>query len=113
MNNLNLKIYWSDEDESYICECDEYPTVGGVGETKKEAEKIFYELLEGHKIAEKEGRLLKNKGGRPKKNNVRLSYNVPADVKAFIELEALKEGLNQGALIERMVSFYKSSLKEA
>jgi predicted RNase H-like HicB family nuclease len=105
----NLNIYWSDEDNCYICTSNLYPDIIGIGDSEKEARQVYYELLEDYLKEHKPG---KNKGGRPKKANAKLTYNVSVEVKAFIELEALREDINQGAVIEKIVNFYKEANKK-
>lgn len=102
--NNSLNIYWSEEDDCFICQDNIHPDIIGVGDTEAEAKQVYYELLEEYfKTAPK------NKGGRPRKTNTKLTYNVPVEIKAFIELEALKQNINQGAVIEKIVNFYKKS----
>ena len=72
---------------------------------EKEAEQCYYELLEEYNKA------VKNKCGRPRKTNTKLTYNVPVEVKAFIELEALRL-VNQGVIVEKIVNFYKKHNKK-
>lgn len=107
--NENLNIYWSEEDNSFICQNNAYPDIIGVGDTEAEAKQVYYELLENYF---KNQKLTKKKGGRPKKTNTKLTYNVPVEIKAFIELEALRTNTNQGVIIEKIVNFYKESNKE-
>lgn len=56
-----LKIHWSDNDDCYICESDDYPDVIGIGDTEEESIRIYSELLEDYLIDEREGRLIKIK----------------------------------------------------
>lgn len=107
--NENLNIYWSKEDNCFICQDNIHSDIIGIGDTEAEAKQTYYELLEEYY---KNNKPAKSKGGRPKKTNTKLTYNVPTDVKAFIELEALKQNINQGAVIEKIVNFYKKSNKE-
>ena len=108
--NENLNIYWSDEDNCFICHDNIHPDIIGVGETESEARQVYYELLDDYLKEHKP--VKKNKGGRPKKANTKLTYNVSVDVKAFIELESLRENTNQGIIIEKIVNFYKKNNKE-
>jgi len=105
----NLNIHWSKEDDCYICVDNLRPDIVGIGDSEAEARQVYYELLEDYL---KEHKPSKNKGGRPRKANTKLTYNVSVDVKAFIELEALREDINQGAVIEKIVNFYKEANKK-
>ena len=107
--NENLNIYWSEEDNCYICQDNAHPDIIGIGDTEAEARQVYYELFD---IYIKEHKTTKNKGGRPKKTNTKITYNVPVDIKAFIELEALRNDVNQGIIVEKIVKFYVNNNKE-
>lgn len=106
--NDNLNIYWSEEDNCFVCKAIDYADVIGIGETIEEAKETFYELL---KIYIEESKKVKNKGGRPKKANTKLTYNVPQEIKEFIEVEALKDETNQGTALVKIVNFYRENNK--
>jgi len=108
----DLNVYWSNEDNCFLCQSNEHPDVVGIGNTKDEAIQIYYELLENYLDAEKKSRLIKNKGGRPKKSNTKINYNVSFNVRAFIELEAIRNDVNQGVMLEKIVDFYQKANKE-
>jgi hypothetical protein len=103
-NDIQLAVYWSDEDSCYLAKSSDYLRVTGIGETREEAVKIFYELL---KDWLNPNRPIKNKGGRPSKNNVRLSCNLSKDIKAYIDFMSTEKGVNQGTFLEEMVKFYQ------
>lgn len=107
--NENINIYWSEEDQSFICQSSLYPDIIGIGDTDGEARQVYYELLEDYFESCKPAN---NKGGRPKKTNTKLTYNVPVEIKAFIELEALRNNINQGLVIEKIVNFYRESNRD-
>ena len=48
---------------------------------------------------------------RPKKNNVKLTYNVLPETKEFIESISLNSGKNQGIIIDEIVEYYKNNFK--
>lgn len=105
----DLKIFWSDEDNCYIATHPLYDRVSGIGETENEAEETLFNLLEDFMPYFLAGKVV-NKGGRPKKNNSKLTYNVPTEIKTFIELESMKLGITQGVFIENLVKSYKEQL---
>ena len=76
INKKNIKIntYYDSDSEAYVTECDEYMNVIGCGETKEESEKDFSINLNNFLSAVKAEKaiIIKNKGGRPAKNNVKL-----------------------------------------
>lgn len=113
LNKLNnykdYNVFWSNDDDCFICQGIEYQDIIGIGETEKESIQVYYELLE---VYLKDKKLIKNKGGRPKKSNSKLVYNVPTEIKAFIELEALRNNVNQGIIVEKIVNFYKETNKK-
>jgi len=111
-NIKEYDLYWSNEDDCFICKGIEYTEVIGIGESEEEAIQIFYELLEEYLKDKKENKLIKNKGGRPRKQNAKLVYNVPQEIKVFIELEAVRNEENQGAIVEKIVKFYQEANKE-
>lgn len=101
----DIKTTWSDDDNCYLTKSAEYDIIG-IGKTEDESVGIFYELLEDHFQAEKEDRIIKHKAGRPRKNNVKLSANVKFDTKVFLEVEAVEQNKNIGAIIDEIVEFY-------
>jgi len=105
-------LFWSKEDDCFICQGKEYTDIIGIGETEEEAIKVYYELLKNYLKDKRENKLIKNKGGRPKKSNAKLVYNVPHQIKAFIEMEAARNEVNQGAIVEKIVKFYQEANKE-
>ena len=116
LNKLNnnykeCDVFWSEEDDCFICKGIEYPDVIGIGETENEAIQTYYEILDDYIKAKKEDKLIKNKGGRPRKTNSKLVYNVPFEIKAFIELEAARNDVKQGVIVEKIVNFYKEANK--
>jgi len=110
--HIIANAFWSSEDNCFICKCKKYPDVIGIGETEEEAVNIFFELLEEYLKDKKQDKLIKNKGGRPKKTNAKLVYNVPQEIKAFIELEATRNDVNQGVIVEKIIKFYQEAKKE-
>jgi hypothetical protein len=108
----SYNVSWSEEDDGFICQGKKYPDIAGIGETEAEAVKVYYELLEEYLKDNKVSKLAGHKGGRPKKSNAKLVYNVPHGIKAFIELEAARNEVNQGAIVEKIVKFYQESNKE-
>ncbi len=113
LNNVKeYNLFWSNEDNCFICKGIESPDVIGIGESGEEAVKTYYELLEDYLKDKKADRLIKNKGGRPKKLNAKLTYNVPIGIKTFIELEAARNEVNQGVIVEKIVKFYREAHKE-
>lgn len=101
-NQIDLKTVYDDNDKCYYTTSDAYPGVIAEGNTKEEAEKNFFELLEDWKKYPKP----KNKGGRPKKNNKRLDVNIDAKVRSFINLIGEEKQITQGKVIEEMALFY-------
>lgn len=110
-NDLPLNVVWDDEDECYIVTCEKYESVIGTGDTKDEAVKVFYELLEDWLKPDKPRIEAKNKGGRPKKSNVRLSVNVLPLTKANISYLAIEKKVNQGLILDEIVNFYMENKK--
>jgi predicted RNase H-like HicB family nuclease len=108
----NLKVYWSNEDDCFVCESNDYPDIIGIGETESEALQTYYELLEEYLKDLKKGKVIKNKIDRPKKSNSKITYNVSTNIKAFIELESLRNNVNQGVILEKIVNFYQEAHKE-
>jgi len=111
-NKPEYKVFWSDNDNCFLCKSIEYPDIIGIGDTEKEAIKIYYELLDEYLKELHADNIIKNKGGRPKKQNAKLVYNVPVEIKAFIELEAVRNDVNQGVIVERIVKFYQDANKK-
>lgn len=111
MTNIDYKLttQWCDIDDCFVTSSEVYDTVKGVGETKEEAIQVFYELLEIHLQAEREGRLIK-RPGRPAKENVRLSCNIPVATKAFIDEKAKERNVNQALIIQEAIEHYQRYL---
>ena len=107
-NEITTK--WSKEDNCYLAGCVDYPEVVGIGETPEIAINLYNELLKDW-LDDKDP-VIRNRGGRPKKNNTKIMYNVSFDVKAFIEMEAIRLDLNQGAVLEKIIKFYQKANKE-
>jgi len=109
MTNIDheIKVNWSEEDDCFIAISEHYDTVIGVGDTKDEAKEVYLELLNEHLKAQQEGRLIK-RPGRPAKNNIKLSCNIPENIKTFIDSEASKRGLNQADIIIEAIQLYQS-----
>jgi len=112
LNEQEYYLFFSETDNCFICKSNEFPDVIGVGETEEEAVQIYYKILEEYLKNLKNNKLVKNKGGRPKKANTKLVYNVPFEIKAFIELEAVRNDVNQGVIVEKIVKFYQDANKE-
>lgn len=108
----SYSVFWSEDDNCFICQGKKQPDVIGIGETEEEAVKTYFELLEEYLKDNKIRNLAKRKGGRPKKSNAKLVYNVPHEIKAFIELEAARNEVNQGVIVEKIVKFYQEANKQ-
>ena len=115
LNKLSLQeydLFFSKTDDCYVCKSNEFSDVIGIGDTEDEAIKTYYEILEEYLKDLKNNKSVKNKGGRPKKTNAKLLYNVPHEIKAFIEAEAVINDVNQGVIVERTVKFYQDAHKD-
>lgn len=104
----DITTEWSNENDCYLARCIDYPDIIGVGKTPEDAIQVYNELLE----EDLNDPPVKSKGGRPKKHNTKIMYNVSFDIKAFIELEAVRLDLNQGTILEKIVKFYQETNKE-
>lgn len=112
MNNtekLDINTYYNKDDESYITDCQEYMNVIGCGDTEEESLNDFITHLKVFLEAKSKNKaIIVNKGGRPKKNNTRLSYNVKPETKQFISALASVRNLNEGAIIDEIVTHFKN-----
>jgi hypothetical protein len=89
----------------YIVESPLCDRVIGVGKTRKEAWKIFNELLNETYVAYLEGKLVGyEKRGRPAKGNVEFHTQVRPSVKEHINKRAQELGISQGDVIAYLVA---------
>lgn len=112
-NEIKINTKWSKWDDCYLTSSPDYPDVLGVGETEKESIECFNELLMYHLEAEKKGKIAKPKRGRPRKNNVRLSANISAEIKGLLDLLAVEKDKNVGLVVEDLVKYYATHNPEA
>jgi len=80
----NLTIKWSDKDKCYLAETQYCDRVIGIGSTEEEAEISFIEQFDDFLPYIQANKVI-NKGGRPKKNNVRLCCNISETSKRFVD----------------------------
>lgn len=111
--NLELKVFYDEATGDWIAKSEAYDRVVGVGDTKKEAEKIFYELLEDWLELETKNIVIpKGSRGRPKKNNSKLTVNIDYRARAFLGLMAKDNNVNIGKALEEVVEFYAKAHPE-
>jgi len=104
---------FSKEDDCFVVESPLYELVAGIGETQKEAWKVFGELLDDMFEAHEAGRLHDySKPGRPQKGIVSVGYQVTPEIKEAIRSGAGELGISQGEYISFAVRAAESFLIE-
>lgn len=106
--NIKVEVNWSNEDEAFVAKCIDYPYVAGVADTQEEAIEIFYEHLAAWQEHERQGRIAKNKGGRPKKDNVAININISKEAKLYLSYYCIQYDIKQGELVNKLILALKN-----
>jgi len=98
-NRYTYREEWSEEDQSYIARCLEFPSLGTHGETPEDAlaqmksllDGILDEMTENNEVIPEPFGLRKYKGS--------LSLRVPSDVHRSLTIQAAEQGVSINQLI--------------
>lgn len=102
--------YWSPDDEAFVVESSLFESLAGVGDTEEEAMQSFEDLLSDAFEAFHQGRVPRDKAGRPSKNTVPLNTDVKPETKEYIASLANAYGCSQGEAIDFVVLFHEKKV---
>jgi|LakMenEpi03Aug12_release.lakeMendotaPanAssembly.Ray.scaffolds.fasta_scaffold167775_3 predicted RNase H-like HicB family nuclease len=103
--------YWSPDDEAFVVESSLFDSLAGVGDTEEEAMQSFEDLLSDAFEAFHQGRVPKDKAGRPSKNTLPLNTDVKPETKEYIASLAKAYGCSQGEAIDFMALFHEKKVE--
>lgn len=102
--------YWSDENEGYVVISPLFESIAGTGDTKAEAMDVFENQLQDAYEAYLEGRVPKDRPGRPSKNQVALNVDVNPETKETIKKLAASIDCSQGEVVDFLTLLYDKSM---
>lgn len=99
-------VYWSQEDESYICESPLFDRTLGVGDTREEAKQNFLDMLDEAIEFLKDGPIYE-RPGRPFKGNTNFHTKIKPIVKDSIKVLGEKlGGITAGEVLDYLVFYH-------
>jgi predicted RNase H-like HicB family nuclease len=102
--------YWSEENDGYVVISPLFESIAGTGDTKPEAMEVFENQLQDAYEAYLEGRVPKDRRGRPSKNQVALNVDVNPDTKEMIKELAARIDCSQGEVVDFLTMLYDKTM---